>query len=116
MSKCLKCGKKTEGISLFCDECLTAMERYPVKPGTVVHIPHRKPVQDAAVTTDFEESTLSQQLSSQRTLIRWLTTAIAGLSILLVITAILLIHTLEKENALPMIGRNYTTSTTVNKP
>jgi hypothetical protein len=116
MSQCLKCGKKTEDRSVFCNECLAIMEQYPVKPGTVVHIPRRHTLPVSATKVDYEESRLSEQVAQQRGLIRWLTSIIAGLSILLVITAVLLLHTLTPEQQVPAIGRNYTTNTVADKP
>lgn len=114
MGQCLKCGKKAAERSVFCSDCLAIMEDYPIKPGTVVHLPHRRPQREIK-TIDFEETTQSAQLASQRGMIRWLTGIIAALSVLLVITAVLLLHSLEKAQ-LPVIGRNYTTTTSVQKP
>ena len=38
---CMKCGREiNEGV--FCYECLADMEKYPVKPGTVVQLPRRE--------------------------------------------------------------------------
>ena len=42
---CLRCGKETEGSAVFCNECKNGMDDYPIKPGTVVVIPERAPVQ-----------------------------------------------------------------------
>lgn len=39
---CMKCGRELEFDSAFCSECLLDMNRYPVAPGTAVHIPIRK--------------------------------------------------------------------------
>lgn len=39
---CLKCGRETDELRAFCDDCTAEMERYPVKPGTVVILPSRK--------------------------------------------------------------------------
>ena len=39
---CLKCGRELESQQMFCNDCLADMERYPVAPGTPVHIPLRK--------------------------------------------------------------------------
>ena len=36
---CVKCGREIENDQVFCQFCLEEMERYPVKPGTVVYIP-----------------------------------------------------------------------------
>ena len=38
---CMKCGRETGETQIFCEECLADMEKYPVKPGTVVQIPVR---------------------------------------------------------------------------
>lgn len=114
MSQCLKCGKKAEDRSVFCVDCLATMDQYPIKPGTVVHLPRRQPIREPK-NTDFEETPQSVQLASQRSMIRWLTGIVAALSVLLVITAVLLLHSLEKAQ-LPVIGRNYTTSTSAQKP
>ena len=39
---CMKCGKAVSEGQLFCEECLSEMERYPVKPGTPVLLPNRE--------------------------------------------------------------------------
>lgn len=38
---CLRCGRETEEGRAFCDRCLEEMEKYPVRPGTAVMLPHR---------------------------------------------------------------------------
>lgn len=40
---CMRCGRELEPGLVFCQECRDEMERYPVKPGVVVQLPHRKP-------------------------------------------------------------------------
>lgn len=116
MGQCLKCGSKAEDGSAFCNTCLEVMEQYPVKPGTVIHLPRRQPRPEETANADFEEPNHAEQLAHQRSLIKWLTGVVAVLSFLLVFTAVLLIHTLEKDQPLPMIGRNYTTSTSAELP
>ena len=39
---CMKCGRDLEPGQVFCAECLAEMEKYPVKPGTVVQLPRRR--------------------------------------------------------------------------
>ena len=39
---CMKCGRETEMETAFCQDCLAEMEKYPVRPGTVVQLPLRK--------------------------------------------------------------------------
>lgn len=39
---CLKCGRETVSEQVFCPDCLLEMQKYPVRPGTVVQLPVRK--------------------------------------------------------------------------
>ena len=39
---CLKCGNETQDEKVFCPACLEAMEQYPVKPGTAIHLPRQE--------------------------------------------------------------------------
>ena len=39
---CIKCGRDTLSEQVFCTDCLLEMEKYPVRPGTVVQLPVRK--------------------------------------------------------------------------
>lgn len=39
--QCMKCGRDLEAGEVFCRECQEVMAKYPVKPGTVVQLPHR---------------------------------------------------------------------------
>ena len=38
----IRCGKEIEVDQVFCAECLTDMERHPVKPGTPIQLPNRE--------------------------------------------------------------------------
>ena len=39
---CMRCGRETVDNDVFCSECLADMDKYPVRPGTMVHLPHRR--------------------------------------------------------------------------
>lgn len=45
--QCLKCGREIPFGHVFCEDCLADMEKYPVKPGTHVHLPKRYEVAPA---------------------------------------------------------------------
>lgn len=114
---CLKCGKDTMEKQVFCDGCLADMQKYPVKPGTAVHLPRRDPQPPEKKTpVHRREATPAEQNDRLRGMIRWLAAAIAVLSVLLLLTGSMLIHTLNNENISHVIGKNYTTSTTGNQP
>lgn len=114
---CLKCGKETCNGQVFCPDCQQIMQQYPVKPGTAIHLPPRNYTssdkrQHEKNRTPSQEDAVTQL----RGMIHWLTAAIALLSVLLLLTASMLIHTLSKDNAPTMIGRNYTTANSANQP
>ncbi len=48
--KCLKCGREIPEDQTFCDSCLAEMDKYPVKPGVVVLLPHREKQSQKPVT------------------------------------------------------------------
>ena len=76
---CLKCGRDTVANKIFCQDCLTGMERYPVKPGTAIQLPQRTtkviPKKPAKRTPTPEE-----QIASLKKSRFWLTAAVVLLS------------------------------------
>ena len=70
---CMKCGAEIKGEQVFCDECLTQMARYPVRPNVVVQLP---PHQDALAARKRKplrkERDLIEQNRNLRAWIRWL--------------------------------------------
>ncbi len=104
---CLKCGKNTEETAVFCPDCLAKMERYPVKPGTPVYLPHRAAPQEVKKTQKRRrEITPELVMANQRKLIKWIILVLGVLLVILLVMGWLL---LEQVAATPMpIGRNYT--------
>ncbi len=114
--QCLKCGKKTADRQVFCDDCLAVMQDYPVKPGIPIHLPKRESRAAEKKSPAQRDPTSSDQLRGLRTTIRWLLGVVAVLSLLLLFTAGMLIHTLEQDPVLPNFGRNYTTADSATRP
>lgn len=107
---CLKCGKSTEDQQVFCSECLALMEKYPVKPGIAIHLPHRNTAApEKKASARLREPTAAEQVERLQKIIRWLLIMIAGLSVLLLLTAGMLLHVMDKEPVPGNIGKNYTT-------
>lgn len=89
--KCTKCGRELQTEGVFCEKCLKDMERYPVKPGTVIQLPQRKP---AASKKAPRKKILSQeeQLAQQRRTIRFLRLSLVCTLLLLTLAVIFLVH------------------------
>ena len=114
---CLRCGRATEEKQAFCDECLALMEKHPVKPGIAVHLPHREPSpQEKKPAVRHREPTPAEQVVRLRKVIRWLFAMIAVLSVLLLLTAGMLLHIMGKSPVAADIGKNYTTAGTKTQP
>lgn len=114
---CLKCGKQTDEKQAFCNECLALMEKYPVKPGIAIHLPHRDSApQEKKSAVRHREPTAAEQVERLRKAVRWLLGMIAVLSVLLLLTAGMLLHVLDKSPVSGNIGRNYTTAGSGTQP
>ena len=115
--RCLRCGKETQPGQVFCEECLTDMERDPVRPGTAIQLPvqrqrpaaHKPPRRVRAISPE-------EQIGHLRKLVRWFAGAVAALSLLLLITAGMLVHTLLNQSKSNDAGRNYTAITSTPQP
>lgn len=105
---CLKCGRNTKDDHVFCDECLVVMERYPVKPGTPVHLPHHAFVQTPRKTTP-RKRTLSpeEQIAGLKRNLR--RSRLVGLVLLVALSlaTVLLVREFAGKD-IPAIGQNYT--------
>ena len=106
--ECLKCGKKAKDEQVFCDQCLAAMEAYPVKPDIHIQLPNR-PVADPSKKSGKKRRNLSpeEQAVYFRRRSRRLAVLCVALVAALCVTAAMLAHTvLHSEN--PELGKNYT--------
>ena len=111
---CMKCGRETEQDQIFCPECLAEMEKYPVKPGTVVQIPvqpakkqmhHRRPV----VTPEEQVKRLTKRTHG-------LVLALILTSAMALLFALLSFDILEKASMAKLLGQNYSVITETRAP
>ena len=70
---CLKCGRETSSEQCFCQDCLLDMEKYPVKPGTVIQLPKRREGSASRKNTKRRSVSLEDQVKSMKKRIRILT-------------------------------------------
>lgn len=108
--QCMRCGKEIRENSVFCPDCLQVMAQNPVKPGTPVQLLQR-PQQSQEKVIHTKEVSAEESARKLRGLVRWLTGVIVLLSVLLCITAVFLLHSLQQQQPEGNLGRNYTTDT-----
>ncbi len=108
---CLKCGGNTADKQVFCKDCLDVMQQYPVKQDTPIQLPAREYATHEKKATPRREQTPAEQLGLLRRMVKWLVAIIVLLSLLLSLTGMLLIHTLNAGTSSNTIGQNYTTDT-----
>ncbi len=90
---CMRCGKEIPIEEVFCEECLTDMERHPVKPGTPIQLPNRDAKPAAKRTAHRRNSTKpEEQLFKLRFAIFWLILVIVLLALALLICLGLLLN------------------------
>ena len=110
---CMKCGREIEETQVFCAECLAEMEKYPVKPGTVVQLPARsttvpirKPVRRRPQMPPEEQIKYLKKRV-------WILRFLLALTTALLITATgFLIWRMNEEDVKILPGQNYITEET----
>ena len=107
---CLRCGRETASEQIFCLDCQAEMEKYPVKPGTVVQLPQRK--ENPSVRRTKRRSHTSEEHIRQ--LQKWVR-ALALLLFLAVLAIVaLLIPTIEHLTEVHYLpGQNYSSVASV---
>lgn len=105
--KCMKCGREIGAEQVFCPECLADMEKYPVKPGTVVQLPIRNKETAAKKPPRRKIPTAEEQIRRLKRSNRIVTCLLAlALAALLAVTSYMLWR-LEEENVDILPGQNY---------
>ena len=111
---CVNCGREIEQDQVFCRVCLEGMEEYPVKPGTVVHIP--KHPEDDEKKAPIKKKPLLQPEEQIRRLKRKLVRLRVWLAVLLLICGGLCLAVSRVVVVLDFyrfLGKNYNTVETV---
>ena len=109
--RCMRCGRECPDEQVFCDRCLKLMQANPIKPGTAVQlVDSSKRYTQAPVARVRRQASPEEKLTSLRAAVRWLALAVVALSLVLGITAWLLVDSLsDSESIMPgNLGRNYT--------
>ena len=109
----MRCGKNTEDKAVFCPECREEMSRYPVKPGTLVHIPTRPAPDTRKPARKKKDQTLEEQLASAQQVIKGLLVTVLCLMLGLIICGIMLVMSMgdaveQPEETQSPRTRNYT--------
>lgn len=106
---CMKCGVKIEDQQVFCADCLTDMENYPVDPRATAHIPSRPAVAPVKKKTRRNrDAKPEEQLRYLRLAVRCLIAVTAVTLAAFILAAAMLLH-MADEQSKPGIGQNYGT-------
>ncbi len=104
--QCMRCGREISAEQVFCEECLRDMERHPVKPGTVVHIP-KQPARPQK--RPERRTTTEQQLAALRRQVQILSFSLTLSVALLIGVSALAFSLYQEEEEKPPRGQNYST-------
>ena len=106
---CMKCGKEIKENQVFCDACLVIMDKYPVKPGTHIHIPQRPESASNKPVSRKKSFTPEEQIHRLRRRVKRLALALVCVLLALAMTVTLLVHTVTEYRVNASIGKNYNT-------
>ena len=111
---CMKCGREIEESQVFCPDCLAEMEKYPVKPGTVVQLPHVPSYQAAKKPPQRRKSAppLEEQIKVLRKWARMLALALVLAIALLIGAGYLAVRQYMDMEKKVLPGQNYSSDVT----
>ena len=109
---CTKCGRDIPERAVFCEKCLQTMAVHPVKPGTVIQLPQRKPAAPKKSGSRKRQLNPEEQVVRQRKIIRWLWVSLISTLLLLCLSVALLFHMNQEKPTTETIGQNYMTRDT----
>lgn len=104
--KCMKCGKDLKTTGIFCPDCQSGMEDYPVKPGTTVQLPPQTELPVQRRRSRKRAPTPEEQIAHLRSVRNVLLCAFAITLVALVVALVLLLRTAgyaDPINELPFI-------------
>ena len=104
----MKCGREIPAGSVFCEDCLADMEKYPVKPGTVVNIPVQ-PRQPVKRTERHPVHTPEQRVKTLTKRVRAMGFALTLSVTLLIGAGALLFSMIRDGETASVLGQNYST-------
>ena len=109
---CMKCGRKIEDQKVFCADCLTDMERFPVSPDSTAYIPVRPTVPAAKKKSRrSRELRPEEQLRHLKVTVRSLSIALVVVIVAFAVSAGILLKMLADQGNNNSIGQNYSTVT-----
>ena len=111
---CVKCGRETLDENVFCQECLSVMAKYPVRPGTVVFLPRRKETAAVKKTAKRHVPTMEEQNKVLRKWVGSLLIVVAVCVLLIVLMFRPTMHYVLDEHV--PIGQNYSSVTPNTSP
>lgn len=107
---CIKCGREVGEDQVFCPNCLNGMEKYPIKPGTVVQIPSRPAAKKQPAHRPSSPEEQVAKLKKRVAVLSWLLVLMAALVIGLGWQSIVRYYEENLDELLP--GQNYSAVTT----
>ena len=106
---CMKCGREVDTEQVFCEDCLLDMEKYPVAPGTAVHLPRRRETSAVRKQPSRRRTpSLEEQVKTLKRRVRILAAALAvTVALLLALIYPAVNYFIKNYHLRP--GQNYTT-------
>ncbi len=110
----MKCGVEIDAQQSFCDNCLTGMEKHPVKPGTPVVLPQKAYAAPVKRSTNHRRPRRQEENISRLRIRLRLSAMLCVLLIAALALSVTYIWHLRQEAtpAPPDPGQNYSTGST----
>ena len=104
---CMKCGRDTGPEQVFCQDCLSEMEKYPVNPNIPVILPRRSEQVSVKKPVKKKVPSPEEQIFLLKRRVRQLSVLLTAMTILAMLLIYPAVKYLMEDHFLP--GQNYST-------
>ena len=107
---CMKCGRETAADNAYCYVCLAEMEKFPVRPGTVILLPTQEPpLPKKTVRKKKPALSPDEQIPLLKKKVWFLRLIALVLTLLLTAISVVAIQAVTELDWQRLLGQNYST-------
>ena len=111
----MKCGIEIPENQVFCDQCLSVMDQYPIKPDARIHLPKRATESDVPKKSKKKRApSPEEQIALLRLKVLRIRLVAVILAFLLCVASAFLALVIYEVYFAPVTGRNYTIDPSMN--
>ena len=110
---CIKCGREFDSDQAFCPHCLEQMAKSPVKPDTIINLPHRTDPSQKKQLPRKRVRTPEEQIRNLKKINMYMIVGLCLMTLAVGMLTLLSIDVFKQLDMQRLLGQNYSTVETI---